>query len=360
MPQCRLAPANGSKAVLTAELDEFITMMPKVELHLHLEGTITPRTLLDLAERNGVELPAHDAEGVAALFRYRNFGEFLSVFMGLARAIVHGEDFERLAYELGMDLATQCVRYAEVMISPMQHLTRGVDLYEAIAGAMAGFARAEREGGAVIRLALDYGRGYGTEAAWEVLEIARAAQPLGVVGWSIGGQEIGHPPEPFAPHFAAAREAGLGLMAHAGEVVGPASVWGAVEALGCTRLGHGIRSVDDPRLLATLAARGVVLDVCPTSNLLTGAVASWEQHPLHALRAAGVAFTLNSDDPTFFHTTLTEEYRRAATHFGFGADELCTAVLTAARASFLPQVERAALCQRLDGELAALRARIGV
>jgi adenosine deaminase len=346
--------------VLTAELDEFITMMPKVELHLHLEGTITPRTLIELAERNGVPLPAHDEEGVAALFRYRDFGEFLSVFMGLARAIVRGEDFERLAYELGMDLAAQRVRYAEVMISPMQHLTRGVDLYEAIAGAMAGFARAQREGGTLTRLAIDYGRGYGTEAAWKVLEIARAAQPLGVVGWSIGGQEIGFPPEPFAPHFAAAREAGFGLMAHAGEVVGPASVWGAMDSLGVARLGHGIRSVDDPRLLVALAERGVVLDVCPTSNLLTGAVRSWEEHPLRRLHEAGVALTLNSDDPTFFHTTLTEEYRRAVTHFGFGVDELCAAVRTAARASFLPAAERDALCQQLDGELAALRAQVGV
>ncbi len=346
--------------MLTAQLDEFITMMPKVELHLHLEGTITPRTLIELASRNGVELPATDEAAVAALFRYRNFGEFLSVFMGLARAIVTGDDFARLAYELGHDLAAQHVRYAEVMISPMQHLTRGVDLYEAIAGAMDGFARAERDAGTVVRLALDYGRGYGTELAWEVLEVARATRPLGVVGWSIGGNEIGHPPEPFAPVFAAAREAGLGLMAHAGEVVGPASVWGAVEALGATRLGHGIRAVDDPQLVERLREREVVLDVCPTSNLLTGAVGSWGEHPLRQLHAAGVAFTLNSDDPTFFHTTLTEEYRRAVTHFGFGAEELCAAVRTAARASFLPPAERAALCQRLDAELGALRARIGV
>jgi adenosine deaminase len=346
--------------VLTAQLDEFITAMPKVELHLHLEGSITPRTLLDLAVRNGVELPVSDEEGLAALFRYRDFGEFLRVFMGLARAIVHGEDFERLAYELGVDLAGQQVRYAEVMISPMQHLSRGVDLREAIEGAMAGFARAERELGVKVRLALDYGRGYGTEMAWQVLETAVAAQPLGVVGWSIGGQEIGFPPEPFAPIFAAAGAAGLGLMAHAGEVVGPASVWGAIDFLGVSRLGHGIRSVDDPRLLAALRERGVVLDVCPTSNLLTGAVASWDEHPIRRLQRAGVALTLNSDDPTFFHTTLTEEYRRAARHFGFGVNELCAAVCTAARASFLPPAERAALCRSIEAELAALRAALGV
>jgi adenosine deaminase len=346
--------------VLTSQLDEFIALMPKVELHLHLEGTITPRTLLDLAARNRVELPVDDEEGVAALFRYRDFGEFLRVFMGLARAIVHGEDFERLAYELGLDLGAQNVRYAEVMISPMQHLTRGVDLYEAIEGAMTGFARAEREAGTVVRLALDYGRGYGTETAWEVLEVARATRKLGVVGWSIGGQEIGFPPEPYAPIFAAARAAGLGLMAHAGEVVGPPSVWGAIDRLGVTRLGHGIRAIDDPELVEAICERGVVLDICPTSNLLTGAVASWEAHPLRQLREAGVAITLNSDDPTFFHTTLTEEYRRAVTHFGFGADELCATVRTAAWASFLPDVERHALCRQVEGELTELRTRVGV
>ncbi len=346
--------------MLSPQLEQFIRRMPKVELHLHLEGAVTPRTLLALARRNGLDLGARNEAEVAALFHYRDFGEFLTVFMDLARAIVYGEDFERLAYELGLDLGEQQVRYAEVMISPMQHLSRGVDLREAIEGAMTGFARAERVGGARVRLVLDYGRGYGTEPAWGVLEVARAMQPRGVVGWSIGGNEIGHPPEPFAPLFAAARAAGLGLMAHAGEVVGPTSVWGAINALGITRLGHGIRCMDDPDLVVALRERGVVLDICPTSNLLTGAVPSWEAHPLPHIRAAGVPLTINSDDPTFFHTTLTEEYRRAVIHFGFNADDLCTAVLTAASASFLPPESRAALRRSLAAELEALRAELAV
>jgi adenosine deaminase len=346
--------------VLTPQLDQFITRMPKVELHLHLEGTITPRTLITLARRNGISLPATDEAGITALFQYRDFGEFLNVFMALAQAIVSGEDFAQLAYELGLDLAAQQVRYAEVMLSPMQYRKRGMDLREVIEGTMSGFARAERETGLSVGLALDYGRQYGPDAAWEVLEVAIACRALGVVGWSIGGNEIGHPPEPFAPLFAAAQSAGLGLMAHAGEVVGPPSVWGAIDSLGVTRLGHGIRSIDDPALLDALRARRIVLDVCPSSNRLTGAVRDWDAHPLRELFNAGIAVTINSDDPTFFATTLTDEYRRVVRHLGFGADELCATVQTAAEAAFLPVERRAALTQRLHSEFAALRAELGL
>lgn len=346
--------------MLTAEVEAFIRRMPKVELHLHLEGAVSPRTLLELAERNGVELPARDVPGIEQLLHYRDFGEFLTVFMAMARAIVTGDDFARVAYELGLELAAQQVRYAEVMLSPMQHINRGMNLRETIEGTAAGFARAERETGVVVRLALDHGRQYGPELAWYVLEVARETMPLGVVGWSIGGNELDYPPEPFAELYAAARTYGLGLMAHAGEVVGPPSVWGAIDALGCARIGHGIRSVDDPALVHALSRRGVVLDVCPSSNVRTGATASWETHPLRALRDAGVAVTINSDDPTFFQTTLTEEYRRAVGYLGLSIDELCAAVLTAARSAFLPEPARHALTRRVADEIQALRAELGV
>lgn len=346
--------------MLTPELDMFIVRMPKVELHLHLEGSVTPRTLLELAQRNGVEIPARDVVGVEQLFRYRSFGEFLAVYMALVRAFVYGEDFERLAYELGLMLAEQNVCYAEVMLSPMQHLLRGMDMYEAIAGTAAGFARVERETGLVVRLGLDYGRQYGPELAWRVLEIAQESVDCGVVAWSIGGNEIGYPPEPFAEVFAAARAAGLRLMAHAGEVVGPPSVWGAVDALRAERLGHGIRSIEDPALVAHLREQGVVLDVCPSSNLRTGAAVSWEQHPLRKLYDAGVKITINTDDPTFFHTTLVDEYRKVVRYFGFNVDELCTLVLNSVRAAFLSPYEQEALLQRVQNELLALRRELGI
>ncbi|GAB4213072.1 MAG: adenosine deaminase [Roseiflexaceae bacterium] len=350
----------NSFPTLTPDLQAFIARMPKVELHLHLEGSISPATLLQIAQRNGVAIPAHDLAGVEQLFRYRNFSEFLAVFMVLARALMRGEDFEQIAYELGCSLAEQRVLYAEVMISAVQYYNRRLDLDELVQGAAAGFARARREHGIVVNMAFDYGRQFGVETAWKVLEIAQRNIPNSLVAWSIGGDEIHYPPEPFAEVFAAARRAGLRVMAHAGEVVGPPSVWGAVDALQVERLGHGIRSIEDPALIQHLRDRQVVLDVCPMSNLRTGAVSSLNGHPLRRLFDAGLRVTLNTDDPTFFGTTLNEEYERAAQLFGFSAAELGALACNGAEAAFLPPEQRTALVARIEREVAALRAELDV
>ena len=341
-------------------LDTFITRMPKVELHLHLEGSITPATLLRIARRNNVDIPARDEAGVAQLFNYKDFHEFLTVFMALARSLIRGEDFEDIAYELGLHLAEQNVLYAEVMISPVQYYTRGLDMGELVQGAVAGFARAELERGPRVRLAFDYGRQFGIDLAWQILEVAIRNMRHGVVAWSIGGDEVNNPPEPFAEVYAAARQSGLHVMAHSGEVVGPPSVWGAVDALGCERLGHGIRSIDDPALLAHLREREIVLDISPTSNLRTGAVRSMAAHPLRRLFDNGVLVTLNTDDPIFFGTTLNDEYRLAARLFGFDADGLAALALNGARATFLPQNEKTALARQFEDSIGALRAELGI
>lgn len=345
---------------LDPALDEFIRRLPKAELHLHLEGSIAPATLLEIAQRNGVDIPARDEAGVAQLFDYRNFHEFLTVFMALAQALRYGRDFEQIAYELGQHLHEQNVRYAEVMISPALYYKRGLDLSEVVQGTVAGFARAERDFGVMMRLAFDYGRQFGVELAWELLEVAVGNMRHGVIAWSIGGDEVNNPPELFAEVFAAARRAGLHTMAHAGEVVGPPSVWGAVDTLLAERLGHGIRSIGDPALLAHLAERGVVLDVCPTSNVRTGAVADFASHPLRKLFDAGVRVSINTDDPIFFATTMIDEYRLAAKAFGFGADELAAVTLDSVRATFLPEPEKAAMVGRFEQQIAALRSECGV
>ncbi|HWQ15024.1 MAG TPA: adenosine deaminase [Roseiflexaceae bacterium] len=345
---------------LPPALDAFISRMPKVELHLHLEGSIAPRTLLELAERNGVDIPARDEQGVAQLFDYRNFHEFLTVFMALARALVYPRDFEQVAYELGTYLAQQNVRYAEVMVSPGLYIKRGMSLDDVVQGTAAGLVRARRDYGVRTALAFDFGRQFGVELAWQVLEIAVRNMPHGVVAWSIGGDELRHPPEPFAEVFAAARRAGLRVMAHAGEVVGPPSVWGAVNTLECERLGHGIRSVEDPALLAHLRERRVMLDVCPTSNVRTGAAPGLEAHPLRQLFDAGVRISINSDDPVFFSTTLCDELRLAARAFGFSAGELAAVMLDSVEATFLPEDEKRTLTSAFADEIAALRAMLNV
>jgi adenosine deaminase len=349
-----------SVALPPEQLKTFIARLPKAELHLHLEGSISPVTLLRLARRNNVELPAMDEAGLTKLFEYQSFKEFLSVFMLIARALCDGQDFEEAAYELGAHLAGQSVYYAEVMISPVQYYRRGLNLDEVVQGAAAGLARAGRDFGLRTVLVFDYGRQFGVDLAWEILEIALRNHAHGVVGWSIGGDELLQPPEPFVGVFQKARMAGLRLMAHAGEVVGPQSVWGAVDVLGVERLGHGIRSIDDRSLLVHLEQRKVVLDVCPTSNVRTGAVPSLAEHPLRRLYDAGVHVTINTDDPIFFHTTMNAEYLLAAQHFGFSAAELADLSLNSVRAAFLPDPDLQPLIARFERDITALRAEYGV
>jgi adenosine deaminase len=346
--------------VVSGSLAAFIQAMPKVELHLHLEGSVSAHTLLALAHKNSVSLVADDVAGIERRFQYRSLQEFLNLYMDCVRVLVDGDDFARLGYELALELARQNVLYAEVMISAMQYVLRQLDFNEVLQGLQSGYARAERETGVVVRTVFDYGRQFGVEHAWQVLELAQRGQRYGVVGFSIGGDEYGHPPERFREVFAAASASGLRLMAHAGEIVGPSSVWGAVEALCCERIGHGISSIGDEALLDVLRERRVMLDVCPTSNLRTGAVRSLDDHPLRRLFDAGVRVSINSDDPTFFGTTLTDEFLLAADQFGFTADELCAVVVDSVDATFLPRDEQARLRARVCAEQQVQRHKYSV
>ncbi|MBP8253155.1 MAG: adenosine deaminase, partial [Herpetosiphon sp.] len=280
-------------------LAEFIRRMPKAELHIHLEGSISPQTLLDLAIKNKISLPADDLAGVERMFQYKDFLGFLEVYRACARCLLHGEDFERVAYEMARDLAVQNVRYAEVMLSPAQHMQRNMDFDEILGGVAAGFERAKRETGIVCHPAFDFGRQFSLDQALRAVELAQAGMQYGVVAFSIGGDEANYPPEPFVEVFAVAKAVGLHVMAHAGEVAGANSVRGAVEMLGVDRIGHGFRVLEDPEFTTLLARRrDITFDVCPTSNIRTGVVSKIQQHPLREMFDAGLPITLNSDDPT--------------------------------------------------------------
>jgi len=290
---------------------------PKVELHVHLEGTVRPQTLLEIARRNDYPLPADTAEGLAQLYRFRDFRHFIEVWILTTNALQTEADFRQIVVDYAAEARAHGAVYLEAIFSPAERVRRGCSWESVYEGVCAGAQEARELHGVEVRLTPDIPRGFTQEEARATVEWAARYRDRGVVGVGLGGLEAEYPPEPYAEVFRLAKSLGLGSVPHAGEVVGAASVRGALEALGADRLRHGIRAVEDPGLVRELAGRGVVLDVCPLSNLRTGAVRSLEEHPLPRLAAAGVRCSISTDDPAMFDTDLTRDYEAAAS---FGLD----------------------------------------
>jgi adenosine deaminase len=341
-------------------VEEYLRAAPKAHLHVHLEGSILPETLLTLARRNGVTLPADSVEGLRAWFTFRDFDHFIEIYLTITRCLRTAEDYELIAYEFGAEMARQHVRYAEVTFSPSTHEALGVPFVTQFAGLTRGRERARAEFGVEIAWIFDIVRNIAQErrAQWAEYTLARAIEGMGdgVVALGLGGAEAPSPPEPFAPYFAQAREVGLHCVPHAGETDGPASVWGAIRALGAERIGHGVRAIEDSSLVKYLAGRQIALEVCPTSNLRLGVYPDYAAHPLRRLYEAGVPVTINADDPPLFNTTLNDEVELLATAFGLSLDEIDAILLNGVRYSFLPAERKAALEAGFVAELARLRA----
>jgi len=281
---------------------------PKIELHVHLEGTVRPATLRAIAKRNDYALP----DDLESLYRFRNFSHFIEVWILTTNALRTAEDFRQVVADYADEAASHGAVYLEAIFSPAERVARGVDWDEIFSGYCDGAQEARELHGVEVRLTPDIFRGATAEQAEHVVRYSAKYRERGVVAVGLGGLEADYPPEPYEPAFSLAKSLGLASVPHAGEVAGPPSVRGALEALGADRLRHGIRSVEDPGLVAELAGRGTVLDVCPLSNLRTGAVASLEEHPLPRLVAAGVRCSISTDDPAMFDTDLTRDYEAAA------------------------------------------------
>jgi aminodeoxyfutalosine deaminase len=288
---------------------------PKIELHVHLEGTVRPSTLLEIARRNDVSLPAETVEGLADLYRFRDFAHFIEVWVMTTGALRTADDFRRIVVDYAREAAGHGAVYVEGIFAPAEPVLRGVPWEVVFEGYCDGAQEARELHGVEVRLTPDISRGFPLEVAEELARQAVAYRERGVVGIGLGGLEAEFPPEPYADAFALARDGGIASVPHAGEVAGVPSIRGALEALGADRIRHGIRAVDDPAMVRELAGRGTVLDVCPISNLRTGAVRSLAEHPLPQLVAAGVRCSLSTDDPAMFDTDLATEYR-AATDLG--------------------------------------------
>ena len=280
---------------------------PKIELHVHLEATVRPARLLEIARRNDVRLPAKTEAGLARFCRFKGFDHFIRVWIKTTKALRHERDFHQVVVDYAADLEAQGCFYAEALFSPSEPMVRGTPWQESFEGYCSGADEAREVHGVDIRFTPDITRDFPAEIAEHLVGWAVRYRERGVVGVSLGGSEHRYPPELFARPFALAREGGLKAAPHAGEVAGPASVRGALDVLHADRLRHGVRAVEDPALLAEIVARGVVCDVTPTSNVLLGVVPSLAEHPLPRLLAAGVQCSISSDDPVLMDTSLSRD-----------------------------------------------------
>ncbi len=289
----------------------FRVSYPKIELHVHLEGTVRPAALLKFARRNGVSLPADSVDELARIYEFRDFRHFLDVWWMTTGALLTERDVRQVVVDYAAEAASHGAVYLEGIFSPSEPARRGVSYEEVFAGYCNGAEEAFERYGVRVRLTPDIVRGFPAEAAGLTVRHAVANAHRDIVGVGLGGSEGDYPPQLYERAFAQARDGGLGSVPHAGEADGPASVRGALDVLGADRIRHGIRAVEDTGLLRELADRGIVLDVCPISNVRTGVVRSLDEHPLPELLAAGVLCTINTDDPAMFGSDLAVEHATA-------------------------------------------------
>lgn len=349
------------------DLNQFLRAMPKAELHIHLEGSIQPATLLELARRHNSlhTLPAQDEAGLQRWFTFTGFPHFIKIYLTISDLLRTPDDFALITYACGADMAAQNIRYRELTFTPYTHThlqAKGLTISDLLAGLEAGRRRARTEFGVEMRWIFDIPRHaafashatqYDPAAAEITLQHAFAGRAAGVVGFGLGGHEVGAPPEPFAHAFHAARAAGLVSVPHAGETVGPESVWGALRALHADRLGHGVRAIEDPALLVYLREHQIPLEINPTSNIRLHVYRRLAEHPFPHLDHMGLLLTVNSDDPPLFNTSLLQEYAILASEFGYDRAAIARIARNAFRCAAAPDALKAALLGQFDAWLAA-------
>jgi adenosine deaminase len=330
--------------------------LPKVELHCHVEGTIRPSTVVELARKNGRQLPTDDP---TALYRYTSLNSFLEIFWLVQELLVDPDDWARAAYESIVDAAPHGLRYREMFFTPARHLAAGQRLSEVVAGLTRGIERAEADTGVRCMLICDIDRSFGPGPAVELVEAAVAMRRRGdgerVIGIGMDSTERGVDPRSFADAYTMARRAGFHVTGHAGEDTGPENIALALEALGLERIDHGLAIMEDPELVARVAEARIPLDVCPNSNvLIANRYARLEDHPFRRMRQSGLLATLNTDDPAMTDLDLGREYRSVASALDMAWDEMTAVALDGVEASWLDPGEKAEMRADFEREIAAI------
>lgn len=336
----------------TSPLAAFVAGLPKAEIHVHHVGSASPRIVSELAARHPGTVPS-DPDALRDFYRFRDFAHFIEVYLAVVDLVRTPEDVRLLTYEVARDMAAQHIRYAELTLTPYTNVRAGVPIEAFVEAVEDARVAAERDLGLLLRWVYDVPGEFGVPAAEATVRYAVDHGPESLVGFGLGGPEIGVSRPQFAHVFAEARAAGLHSVPHAGETTGPETVWDALRVLGAERIGHGTSSVNDPSLVEYLVEHRIPVEVCPTSNIATGAVERLEDHPIRQLYGAGVVVTVNSDDPPMFNTSLNREYEIAADLLGLDEAGLAELARTAVRASFLDAAGKARLLREIDAYLAA-------
>jgi adenine deaminase len=328
-------------------IDDLIQVIPKAELHLHIEGTLEPELMFELAERNRVQIPFPDVAAVRAAYQFTNLQSFLDIYYQAAAVLRTEQDFDDLMSAYLRRAAADGVRHAEIFFDAQTHTERGIPFPVFMSGFRAAIARAEREHGITADLILSFVRHLGPEAAAETM--AEAEPHLdGVVAVGLDSTELGNPPEPYADVYGNARALGLRCTAHAGEEGPAAYITGSLDMLKVERIDHGIHCVEDPELVKRLADERIPLTVCPLSNVSLKQFERVEWHVLPQLMDAGLLVTINADDPAYFGGYVGDNFRAVADAFQFGVAEVATLARNSIEASFLTATEKARLTAEVD------------
>ncbi len=332
--------------------------LPKAELHCHLDGSLRPATMLELARDVHYRMPRDDAEALADYMLVRdarNLEDYLARFDTTLAVMQTGESLERVAYELAEDAAREGVRYLEVRYAPILNVRGGLSLGQAVEAPLKGLAMAEREYGIVARVLVCSLRHLPPATSLDLARLAVDFKGDGVVGFDLAGGEAGHPAADHADAFRHARAHGLACTCHAGEGDGAQSVWQAVHNCGASRIGHATRLFEDPALTEEVNQSRIALEICLTSNVQTHAAASYERHPLRQYYDQGLNVVLNTDNRLMSGVNLVDEYLHAARQLDFTFDELAGMALNGFESAFLPPAERDRLVQRARADIEALR-----
>lgn len=343
---------------MTLLTSDLLRRIPKAELHCHLDGSVRPSTLLELAREQKKAMPRDDAEALRDFMRVddaRNLEEYLERFSITLSVMQRAEAIERIAYELAEDAAHEGIRYLEARYAPILNVREGLTLEGVVEASLRGLARAERDHGIVSRVVVCGIRNMPPSASLEQAWVAVDFKNEGVVGFDLAGGEIGNPASLHAQAFLHCEENGLPCTCHAGEGDGAGSIAQAMHVCHAHRIGHGTHLIDDPVLMAEAKAQGVAIECCLTSNVQTRATASYDTHPLRTYFDAGLQVSINTDNRLMSGTDLVTEYGLAAKHLGFTFDELVTLARQGFTNAFLPEAEKRALLARVDADIAALR-----